>query len=60
MSPHEDDQQQSELVLGGISAHLIHPGDEFKFFDVTTDNLWTVNIVAVYLGDVRIDNCQNC
>jgi len=39
---------------------LIAPGEEFKFFDVTSDNLWTINIKAVFLGDERIDDCNNC
>ncbi|CAD8190332.1 unnamed protein product [Paramecium octaurelia] len=60
LSNSDDDDMSSELVLGGISLHLIAPGEEFKFFEVTSDNLWTVNIKAVFLGDERIDDCNNC
>lgn len=60
LSSSDDDDAQSELVLGGVSHHLIADGEEFRYFDVTSENLWTINIVAVYLGDERIDNCNRC
>lgn len=44
-------------MLGGISSHLIAPHEEFYFFDVTTEHLWTISIRAIYLGNTRIDNC---
>jgi hypothetical protein len=61
LSPVEDSSSsgefQSELVLGGVSSHLIAPHSEFSFFDVTTEHLWTISIRAIYLGNTRIDNC---